>query len=354
MGQKGIYRRGDAQWQVKIRRGRQSVSRTFDTYNDALTWRNVTVGHIDGHEYVDKSRERRSTLTHLLERYEREITPTKKGAQQERYRIKQWKAEPFATWALPAVESKTIADWIAQKQAQGAAPSTISNAVNLLSAVFKIARGAWGYKVVNPCTQVPRPKARPPRTARLTSEQEKQLLTACREGPPWLEWCTKLAIETAMRASEIRHLRWEHIHETHIHLPKTKNGEARDVPLTLAALTVIKNMRKKLSRRTDGWVFGDPTIEGKDPGRFTKDMLSQAYRDAAQSVGVELTFHDLRHVATTRLADLHENVLELAATTGHKTLNVLKRYYNPDPGKRAAQLREREAARHAKRRTAPA
>jgi hypothetical protein len=52
----------------------------------------------------------------------------------------------------------------------------------------------------------------------------------------------------------------------------------------------------------------------------------------------------LRHVATTRLARLHKDALELSATTGHKTLNVLKKYYNPTPEERATQIRAREAA----------
>jgi len=66
--------------------------------------------------------------------------------------------------------------------------------------------------------------------------------------------------------------------------------------------------------------FGDPEISKIDAGGFTKDALSQAFRDAARKAGLVITFHDLRHVATTRLAPLHDNVLDLAATTGHKTL----------------------------------
>jgi len=58
-------------------------------------------------------------------------------------------------------------------------------------------------------------------------------------------------------------------------------------------------------------------------------------------------------VATTRLASLHDNVLELSATTGHKTLNILKRYYNPDPIERATELRERERERAKRLRLRP-
>ena len=40
-------------------------------------------------------------------------------------------------------------------------------------------------------------------------------------------------------------------------------------------------------------------------------------------------FHDLQHVATSRLAELLPNVIELAAVTGHQDLRMLKRYYHP-------------------------
>lgn len=41
-------------------------------------------------------------------------------------------------------------------------------------------------------------------------------------------------------------------------------------------------------------------------------------------------FHDLRHTATSRMADKLPNVIELAAVTGHQSLQMLKRYYHPN------------------------
>ena len=43
---------------------------------------------------------------------------------------------------------------------------------------------------------------------------------------------------------------------------------------------------------------------------------------------VGLTFHDLRHEATTRLARKLD-VLDLSRMTGHRDLKSLRRYYNP-------------------------
>lgn len=95
----------------------------------------------------------------------------------------------------------TIAEWMEARAAEGKAPTTISNAVNLLSAVYRTAIAKWGYRVTNPCAGLPRPKQRPPRSAHLSQDQEKRLIAACKEGPVWLVWCVQLAIETAMRAA---------------------------------------------------------------------------------------------------------------------------------------------------------
>ena len=55
--------------------------------------------------------------------------------------------------------------------------------------------------------------------------------------------------------------------------------------------------------------------------------MSQAFERVCISAGITgLTFHDLRHEATSRLFEKGLNPMEVAAVTGHKTLQTLKRY----------------------------
>ena len=44
----------------------------------------------------------------------------------------------------------------------------------------------------------------------------------------------------------------------------------------------------------------------------------------------DLTFHDLRHEATSWLAKRYPNPMDLRRVTGHLTLKSLDRYYQPD------------------------
>ena len=53
----------------------------------------------------------------------------------------------------------------------------------------------------------------------------------------------------------------------------------------------------------------------------------QSYVRASRRAGITgLTFHDLRHEATSRLFEKGLNPMQVAAITGHKTLQMLKRY----------------------------
>ncbi|WP_297392311.1 tyrosine-type recombinase/integrase [Acidiferrobacter sp.] len=58
------------------------------------------------------------------------------------------------------------------------------------------------------------------------------------------------------------------------------------------------------------------------------ESLSQAFKRVCKAAGITgLTFHDLlRHEATSRLFEQGLNPMEVAAITGHKTLQMLKRY----------------------------
>jgi integrase len=58
----------------------------------------------------------------------------------------------------------------------------------------------------------------------------------------------------------------------------------------------------------------------------------------------KIRFHDLRHWGCTRLADYHVDALDLAKTTGHRTLQVLARYYNPSRSDRNKRILARAAA----------
>jgi integrase len=125
----------------------------------------------------------------------------------------------------------------------------------------------------------------------------------------------QLALETAMRQGELIRLHWEHIdlNRRTAHLPDTKNGEARTVPLSTTAVRVLRTLPRGLH---------GPVFLG-----LTTEAVKRAYIRAVRRAGIEnLRFHDLRHEATTRLFEKGLNIMEVASITGHKDLRMLRRY----------------------------
>lgn len=147
-------------------------------------------------------------------------------------------------------------------------------------------------------------------------DEETRLLAACRAARnPFLLPIVRLALETAMRRSELVRLRWEHIdlNRQIARLPDTKNGEARTVPLSSIAVRVLR----ALPRSLHGQVF---------PG-LTGEAVKRAYIRAVRRGGIaDLRFHDLRHEAITRLFEKGLNIMEVASITGHRDLRMLRRY----------------------------
>jgi integrase len=134
------------------------------------------------------------------------------------------------------------------------------------------------------------------------------------------------AIETAMRSGEILGLTIHTVDKAArvAHLPLTKNGGARDVPLSTRALELLELL---------------PAVEEGMPlfnlGDQSRDALFRKGRDRS---GIKnLTFHDTRHEAITRLAKKLQP-LALARMTGHTDLNELMTYYNESAADIAAQL----------------
>jgi integrase len=167
----------------------------------------------------------------------------------------------------------------------------------------------------NPIAAVRKPKiGNNRRDRRLQGDEEKRLLSACREYGEPLPSIVTIALETGMRRGEIAGLLWQHVHLDRrvIHIPETKNGESRDVPLSSHAVSVLK----ALPRNINGQVFN-----------MRADSITQAFSRACKRAGIEdLRFHDLRHEATSRFFEMGLNPMQVAAITGHKTLQMLHRY----------------------------
>jgi integrase len=258
-----------------------------------------------------------------LDRYKSQVSILKKGYEQEKYRTEQLGRSFLGEKLVREVTSVDIATYRDQRLEQVnphtkkiLSTSSVRLEMSLLSSFFDIARIEWGLCDENPVSKVRKPKSAPARIRRLTAREDRLILRHAHKHPNGgLYSILVIALETAMRQGEILGLKWENINLKRriAHLPMTKNGASRDIPLSVRAKEAITRMGVKAS----GPVFN-----------YTNDGLKSSWRFMIMKLGIQdLHFHDLRHEATSRLFELGTlDLMEIAAITGHKSLAMLKRY----------------------------
>lgn len=320
-------------YQARIRRrGWPVQSKTFPTKGAAERWARQVEAQMDADVFEPAAPEQHLlTLGAALDRYAREVTPHKNGAMQEQTRIKAWQRRPLAARALGRIRSTDLAAW-RDARLQEVSASTVRLELAVISHLYTIARKEWGMGgLQNPVDGVRKPQAVNARDRRLEAGEEDRLLAAAGEVSAELAAFVRLALETGMRLSEIAGLQWRHIDlASHVaHLPKTKNGTSRSVPLSDAATAVLISY----PRRLDEHVFGPNTasISSRISHQFSRMCKQCGFHD--------LHFHDLRHEATSRFFERGFDIMEVASITGHKTLAMLKRYTHMRAADLAKKLR---------------
>lgn len=265
---------------------------------------------------------KKMSLHKALSKYYETVSVLKRGYKQELYRIAVIQRHSVAQKMMDEITTVDMAsyrdDRLTTKNSRtgrNISSNTVRLELALLSSLYNLAKVEWGTCRSNPVKMVRKPKVPTGRNRRLTSLEERRLSRYFQTQNPALYTIFHLAIETAMRQGEILSLRWEHIDIQHgvAHLPLTKNGSSRDVPLSRKARNLLLDMGRMLS----GEVFN-----------YTPSGFKSAWRLSLQRLKIEdLHFHDLRHEAISRFFELGTlNVMEVAAISGHRSLNMLKRY----------------------------
>ena len=173
------------------------------------------------------------------------------------------------------------------------------------------------------------------------SPGDEAALVAAAKGSPWLPNLIRLAVLTGCRQGELLALRWRHVDfdGRALLIEDSKAGTARRVPLHPSALALLRPLRGT----PDGFVFvgrgGVPPTTNAVVQAFRRacDRAIEAARRRHWRAGGKgdppdlpaldgFRFHDLRHVAGTRLLATGASLPEVAAVLGHKTLAMSRRY----------------------------
>lgn len=309
------YEKRGRRWRARVFVGGKRDSGTFQTKAEAVAWATQREAELVGKALPDH------TVKDALRRYGNEVSPGQGGSRWELLRLNLLERYPLAKIRLPALTAADLAAWRDTRLTE-VSGATVAREMNLLRSVLEAARRDWGWLRVNPIADVRRPRSPPSRKRGVRQDEIDRLTLAFGLGEGLVsETATNrvglaflFAIETAMRSGEITGLDWPDVHPRKVILKKTKNGDAREVPLSSKAREIIAALP-----RTDGPVFG---LDGA-----SRDTLFRKVRDRCKIRG--LTFHDTRSEAISRLSKKLD-IMELARIIGHRDLRSLLHYYRAD------------------------
>lgn len=215
---------------------------------------------------------------------------------------------------------------------QALAGATLNRYVNAIGGVFtwaikkRLVPRAWEH----PCRRLERHPEGAGRVRFLTAEERERLLAAARRSRwPRLYLLVLMALTTGARKGELMGLRWRDIDlEAHVaHVGRTKNGDARVLPLVPAVVAELARFR------------GGPEALLFASSRRPEQPYNMVpvWQRALEEAGVrDFRFHDLRHTCASYLAQNGATLLEIGEVLGHRQVSVTKRYSHLTVGHKAA------------------
>lgn len=378
-----LKQRTSGWWQAVIRRkGQPLQSKTFAKKIDAEAWARDVENKMDRSVFVDRSLAESTTFTDAASRYVKEVLPSKRSGDRDKYRLKSL-TEEFGQYSLATITPSMISTFRDKRLALGLSAQSVVHDINMLSRIFKTAVLDWGIPLASvPTSLVRKPAISNARTRRLVADEEVRLLIAIDQGEnPWVRPIVILAIETAARQSELLSMTWKDVDlKMRIARLRGANGRElknkdtfRDVPLSSRAVKVLDALPKTLrgpvfpvtaeafkqswqrAVRRARLTYEQETLlarliarglSEKEAKAETRKVLVLGGRKPAKPTPprtetlkitaaladdpllIDLHFHDLRHEATTRLAEKLQ-IHELMKVIGHKGTKMLARYYHP-------------------------
>jgi integrase len=326
--------------------------------------------------FINRDDAERTSFKAAAERYEREVLPSQRGRDKYIYVVRRV-VEHFGAYSLASISAAMLSAYRDERlKAVGA--QTVVHELGAVGRIFKACAMDWGIQLPNgiPTALVRKPRISNARERVLEPGEEDLLMAALDDcASPWPRLAVVLALETAGRQSELLALRWEDIDlkkQTARLRGKdggvTKNGDNfRDIPLSKAAVAALseipRGIRGKvipLSTNALKLSWQRATARARQAHLhqlLCEHLASHGLDIEAQSAQIraliykkkkplplavaaladleatdktldDLHFHDLRHVATTRLAALLQ-MHELMKVTGHKSSKMVSRYYHP-------------------------
>ena len=286
------------------------------------------------------------------------------------------KLAPLHAVQLRNLNYGRVRDFRAQLAAAGLAPSSQKRTMLVLHAICEDARKRK-LLAQNPCADLPKFKHRKPVKNMPTLDQVEALIARLASPAPADRWTYdprwSLIVQTAaysgLRAGELAGLQVRDfnpfkrslgVERTVIELPgkfEDGGGLRVDTPKTESSRRVVTGLDEDLcgllrlhcaSLSPRDFVFGDRGPDGKPRPLNHGNFYKRVVKRACDELGIDMTFHDLRHFYASLLIDLGYNVVEVQSRLGHSsaafTLNTYAHLFKEEAADVGDRIAERRAA----------
>ena len=326
--------KGVTVWRVSIRqKGHKPVYKTFKNKLQAKRWASKTETQIADGEYLDTTQADGNYICDLCQRYIDEVLPQYAASTQEsggkRFKMI---GKKFKHHTLATLTKERILDYAAERS-KTIKSGTLLKELDSFSRLFKVAKLVWHIPVNNPVPEI-RMQLRETRIVgklgvrdrRPTPSEIDQLIANAKTKD--MSDLIQLAIETAMRRSELIRIQRTHINFDNrtLLIPMTKNQVPRTIPLTRKAIEIIE----AIPENKTNYLF-----------TCTANTLTNRFNTLKKRLKIEnLRFHDLRREGTSRFFERGLQIPEVALITGHLTWKCLEIYTKISPADVAAKLNQ--------------
>lgn len=330
-------------WRVQIRRGGIFASKTFLKRVDAETWAREFELRIDrGHPMIKSGPKNLKSFGDLVDRHIADMREVGKPLRRSKAYSLDLLKNKLGTLSIEKLTRQRVIEFGRSRALEGAGPCTVGADISYIKTVLSHAAAVHGAAVsiqeidlariaLTRLSIVGKGRER----NRRPTEAELELLFSefdsnLRLTMP-MSRIVKFAIASAMRESEITNITWKDLDKRRRTVlvrdrkdPRDKDGNDQIVPLTnlsgYDAWELIEEQRQ------------NAFSESAKIFPYNARSVGTAFRRARRKHDIEdLTFHDLRHEATSRFFEAGLTIERVSLITGHKDWKMLKRYTHLAP-----------------------
>lgn len=322
--------------QIRIKRAGKILhneAETFDRRDSARDWLRKREGELHKPGGLDDVLRPDPTLATIIRQYLAELEAVKKVGRTKKATLLQIAADELGKLRASTIGSVELVAHVKRRvERDGVKLQTANNDIAILGAVFSVAQAAWGYPlryeemrnthaVMDKLGLKKRPEERTRRPSVAEMDTIMRHFIDASRRRLWMVPMAKLVAFAAFstrRQEEILRIRWADLDEQRQRVlvrdmkhPRVKAGNDVWCNLPPEAMAIILSMP-----RIDDRIFP-----------FTTDAVSANFTRAMDWLEIEdLTFHDLRHDGVSRLFEMGDGIPQVAAVSGHRDWNSLRRY----------------------------